>query len=137
MQDKIHLSIITVDGTRYEKMVHYVSVPLKDGEAGILANHAPLRAAVKDGPVKCKFADTVEYLYAGNGVVDIRENQVTLLVRAAEAARNIDLSRAQASERRARERIRHKDRSTDLDRAAASLQRALARQKAWHLLCEK
>ncbi len=137
MEDRIHLCVMTSAGVKYEKIVHYAGLPLENGDAGILAGHTPLLAAVRDGPVKCEFGNMTEYVCVGNGVVDVFENSVTLLVRAAEAAQEIDLSRAEASERRARERIERKEPTTDMLRAKASLQRALAREKTYRLSSEK
>ena len=133
MEDRIHLCVMTIDTIKYEKMVYYVGLPLGDGEVGVMANHTPLLAAIKDGPIKCKYADTVEYLYAGDGVVNVQNNEVIMLVRAAEKALDIDISRAKASKQRASERIRNKDKSTDINRAVESLRRALAREKVYHL----
>lgn len=137
MEDRIHLCVMTSGGVKYEKTARYVGLPLENGDAGILADHAPLLAAVRDGPVKCEFGNMTEYVCVGNGVADVSENNVTLLVRTAEAAQDIDLARAEASEQRARERIAHKDGTTDTVRAEASLHRALAREKTCRLYSEK
>lgn len=136
MEDMIHLCVITTDGVKYEKEAHYVGLPLENGDAGILVNHAPLLAAVKDGSVKCEFGDMTEYVYVGDGVVDVFENNIMMLVRAAEAAQDIDISRAEASEQRARARIKGKGETTDMTRAEASLCRALARKRTYRLHLE-
>ncbi|MDY6094721.1 MAG: ATP synthase delta/epsilon chain alpha-helix domain-containing protein, partial [Oscillospiraceae bacterium] len=73
----------------------------------------------------------------GIGVANVVHNEVTLLVRAAEPAEEIDLPRAEASGQRARERLAQKAADLDAARAEASLRRALARQKAAHLASEQ
>ena len=134
MADKIHLQIVTAGGVVFDRMVHVVNLPLENGSIGVLANHAPLIGAVVDGVVTCA-SDEGEYVIAvGIGVVNIVNNEVTVLSRTAEEAENIDLARAEAAEKRARERLAAKNADTDASRAEAALHRAVARQHAAHMV---
>ncbi len=134
--DRIHLQIITTEGVKYDNMVSYVTLPLTGGGIGVLPGHAPLLAAVDDGPVKCTFEGyKEEFVYVGTGVADVYNNKVVLLVRTAETAETIDLARAMAAEKRAQERISSKAANVDMIRAEASLHRAIGRVKTyemWH-----
>lgn len=133
MEDRIHLQILTSGGVRFDGRAHCVLLPLAGGEAGILSGHAPLMGAVEDGVVRCTYADgTHAYIAVGIGVANVVHNEVTLLVRAAETAEEIDVPRAEAAEQRARSRLANRDRF-DASRAEASLRRARARQKAAQL----
>ena len=101
MADKIHLQIVTAGGVVFDRMVHVVNLPLENGSIGVLANHAPLMGAVVDGIVTAA-SDEGEYVIAvGIGVVNIVNNEVTVLSRTAEEAENIDLARAEAALHRA------------------------------------
>ena len=134
MADKIHLQIVTAGGVVFDRMVHVVNLPLENGSIGVLANHAPLMGAVVDGIVTAA-SDEGEYVIAvGIGVVNIVNNEVTVLSRTAEEAENIDLARAEAAEKRARERLAAKNADTDASRAEAALHRAVARQHAAHMV---
>ena len=134
MADRIHLQIVTAGGVVFDRMVHVVNLPLENGSIGVLANHAPLMGAVVDGVVTCA-SDEGEYVIAvGIGVVNIVNNEVTVLSRTAEEAENIDLARAEAAEKRARERLAAKNTDTDASRAEADLHRAVARQHAAHMV---
>ena len=134
MADKIHLQIVTAGGVVFDRMVHVVNLPLENGSIGVLANHAPLMGAVVDGVVTAA-SDEGEYVIAvGIGVVNIVNNEVTVLSRTAEEAENIDLARAEAAEKRARERLAAKNADTDASRAEAALHRAVARQHAAHMV---
>ena len=134
MADKIHLQIVTAGGVVFDRMVHVVNLPLENGSIGVLANHAPLMGAVVDGIVTAA-SDEGEYVIAvGIGVVNIVNNEVTVLSRTAEEAENIDLARAEAAEKRARERLAAKNADTDASRAEAALHRAIARQHAAHMV---
>ena len=134
MADRIHLQIVTAGGVVFDRMVHVVNLPLENGSIGVLADHAPLMGAVVDGVVTCA-SDEGEYVIAvGIGVVNIVNNEVTVLSRTAEEAENIDLARAEAAEKRARERLAAQNADTDAARAEAALHRAVARQHAAHMV---
>ena len=134
MENKIHLQITTAGGAVCDEMANYVSVPLVDGEAGILAGHANMIGALNEGVVKYKIDDEMHFAAISGGVLSVADNELIILARSAEMAETIDLARAQASERRARERIESKSAEWDMKRAEVSLHRALAREKAYTML---
>lgn len=134
MENKIHFQVTTADGAVCDEMVNFVSAPLVDGEVGILAGHAPMIASLKEGVVKYKINDEEHYAAISGGVLSVADNELIILARSAEKAESIDLARAQASEKRARERIDSKSAEWDMKRAELSLHRALVREKAYSLL---
>lgn len=135
MRDGIHLEIATAGGSVYDDMVSYVELPFSGGGVGILKDHAPMLGAMEDGVVTARKEDgTEEYVAVNLGVANIVHNEVTLLVRTAERAEDIDLPRAQDAEKRARERLADKDGGWDMNRAQAALHRALARQAAVRMM---
>ena len=134
MENKIHFQVTTADGAICDVMANYVSAPLIDGDVGILAGHAPMMAALKEGVVKYKVDDEEHYAAISGGVLSVADNELIILARSAEKAESIDLARAQAAERRARERIDSKSAEWDMKRAELSLGRALAREKAYFFL---
>ena len=134
MENKIHLQITTAGGAVCDEMVNYVSVPLVDGEAGILAGHANMIGALNEGVVKYKIDDEMHFAAISGGVLSVADNELIILARSAEMAETIDLARAQASEKRARERIESKAAEWDMKRAEVSLHRALARERAYTML---
>lgn len=134
MENKIHLQITTAGGTVCDEMANYVAVPLTDGEAGILANHANMIGALNEGVVRYKIDDEMHFAAVSGGVMSVADNELIILARSAERAENINLARAQASAARAKERIAAKADNLDLKRAELSLHRALAREKAYTML---
>ena len=128
-----HIVMFTL-GPVFDKMVNYVGVPLVDGDAGILVGHAAMLGSLKEGVVKVNFEDGTEYIAISGGVLSIANNEVIMLARTAELAESIDLARAQAAEKRARDRIEAKSGDYDIKRAELSLARALAREKAYSLI---
>lgn len=135
MKDGIHLEIATAGGSVYDDMVSYVELPFSGGSVGVLKDHAPMLGAIEDGVVTARKEDgTTEFVAVNLGVANIVHNEVTLLVRTAERAENIDLPRAEAAERRARERLADKDGDWDMKRAQIALHRAMARQAAVRMM---
>ena len=134
MADKIHFQIATAGGVVCDEMISYALVPVADGDAGIMAGHAPMIAALKEGVVKYVCEGEEHFAALSGGVLSMADNELILLARTAEKAENIDLARAQASESRARKRIEEKSADIDLKRAELSLHRALAREKAYSML---
>lgn len=135
MRDGIHLEIATAGGSVYDDMVSYVELPFSGGGVGILKDHAPMLGAMEDGVVTARKEDgTEEYVAVNLGVANIVHNEVTLLVRTAERAEDIDLPRAQDAEKRARERLADKNGGWDMNRAQVALHRALARQAAVRMM---
>ena len=135
MKDGIHLEIATAGGSVYDDMVSYVELPFSGGSVGVLKDHAPMLGAIEDGVVTARKEDgTTEFVAVNLGVANIVHNEVTLLVRTAERAENIDLPRAEAAERRARERLADKGGDWDMKPAQIALHRAMARQAAVRMM---
>lgn len=131
MKDGIHLEIATAGGSVYDDMVSYVELPFSGGSVGVLKDHAPMLGAVEDGVVTARKENgAVEFIAVNLGVANIVHNEVTLLVRTAERAENIDLPRAEAAEKRARDRLAERSANLDVKRAQIALHRSLTRQAA-------
>ena len=131
MKDGIHLEIATAGGSVYDDMVSYVELPFSGGSVGILKDHAPMLGAIEDGVVTARKENgATEFIAVNLGVANVVHNEVTLLVRTAERAENIDLPRAEAAEKRARDRLAEHSANLDVKRAQIALHRSLTRQAA-------
>lgn len=131
MKDGIHLEIATADGSVYDDMVSYVELPFSGGSVGVLKDHAPMLGAIEDGVVTARKENgAMEFIAVNLGVANVVHNEVTLLVRTAERAENIDLPRAEAAEKRARDRLAEHSANLDVKRAQIALHRSLTRQAA-------
>ncbi len=131
MKDGIHLEIVTAGGSVYDDMVSYVELPFSGGSVGVLKDHAPMLGAIEDGVVTARRENgATEFIAVNLGVANVVHNEVTLLVRTAERAENIDLPRAEAAEKRARDRLAERGANLDVKRAQIALHRALTRQAA-------
>lgn len=131
MKDRIHLEIATAGGSVYDDMVSYVELPFSGGSVGVLKDHAPMLGAIEDGVVTARKENgAAEFIAVNLGVANVVHNEVTLLVRTAERAENIDLPRAEAAEKRARDRLAEHSADLDVKRAQIALHRSLTRQAA-------
>lgn len=131
MKDGIHLEIATAGGSVYDDMVSYVELPFSGGSVGVLKDHAPMLGAIEDGVVTARKENgATEFIAVNLGVANVVHNEVTLLVRTAERAENIDLPRAEAAEKRARDRLAEQSANLDVKRAQIALHRSLTRQAA-------
>lgn len=131
MKDRIHLEIATAGGSVYDDMVSYVELPFSGGSVGVLKDHAPMLGAIEDGVVTARKENgAAEFIAVNLGVANVVHNEVTLLVRTAERAENIDLPRAEAAEKRARDRLAEHSANLDVKRAQIALHRSLTRQAA-------
>lgn len=131
MADKIHFQIATADGVVCDAMASYALVPLSDGDAGILSDHAAMIGSLREGVAKYVSDGNEHFAAVSGGVLSVADNEVILLARTAEMADSIDLARAQASAKRAKDRLEQKSGDLDIRRAEMSLKRALAREKAY------
>ncbi len=127
---RILLEIVTPDRLVVSEEVDLVTAPGVAGEFGVLANHAPMVAAIKIGELRYRVGDRVEYLAVSGGFCEVSNNKITFLCEAAERAEEIDVERALRAKERAERRIQEalaKAEKIDLARAQAALQRALVR----------
>ena len=81
MADKIHLSVISADGLKLDRMVSYVLIPAETGSVGVLADHLPMLCAVKHDVMKCWSEQKEEVsLEVRDGIASVSGNEVTFLV---------------------------------------------------------
>jgi len=126
-----HLRVVTPERTMIDRKVRSVQFMGVDGSYGILPHHAALLTATTPGIVTIEHEDGKrEELLLTGGFADMRDNVLSLVCDAGEAAGEIDVKRAEAAEARARAAI---DAMTEKDpeglmRARYALQRAQLRQ---------
>lgn len=124
------LTILTPDRTLVEgRECHEIELPGIGGTMGILEDHTPLVTPLGIGEVRLLDPDgsVTERIAVAGGLAEITPETVALTARAAEPAHEINVSRAEDSKRRAKQRLRHHQKDMDAARAKASLARALNR----------
>jgi len=127
-EEKIYLEIVTPEGEILREMVSAIVVPAAMGSMGILADHAPLVTALDIGILEYTKADQKNQIAITSGFMEVKDNEVMVLVQAAEKPEDIDFERAEKARQRAETRLAQKQ-VDDIDyvRAQAALERALNR----------
>jgi len=131
MTKELHLRLVTPDRVVIDRKVASVQFMGMDGSYGILPGHAALVTALADvGIVSIKNTDgTTEDIFASGGFAEVSNNVLSIVSEAGERADEIDLERAAAAEKKARESMAKMDRlSKEFLKAEASLRRAMARE---------
>lgn len=124
------LSVVTPEREIFAAQVEAAQMPGMEGSFGVLANHAPLVAALIPGLVRITDSDGRELrLFIGGGFFQVSNNQAQLLADSAEFSTEINIERANASLERAQSRLNGKLDGEILqrERAEGALSRARAR----------
>ena len=110
--------------------VVYVLFDTITGGIGVLANHAPLLAALKEGPLKIQGAGgAITIAYLEGGFEEVKDNKIVILTPRAELAENIDVEHYEQLQQEARARLENPDALTDIEHTEKILRRAQARLK--------
>jgi len=126
----MHLKIITHEKVVFDEDVDEIYTRAVDGEFGILKNHVPVMSALDIGVTKVKQGSEVKYFTTMGGVLQFKDGECIILTTTAESGNDIDVARAEAALRRAKERLEDNDAAIDSKRAEAAVARAMARLKA-------
>lgn len=129
------IEIVTVERVvRTERDVEVLIAPGSEGQLSILPRHAALMTTIEPGILTFRRGGVEEDFVLAGGFMEVRNDRVTILADAAEAAEEIDIERAEAARHRAQERVKqaleNPTLGLDLARAQSSLQRSLMRLRA-------
>ena len=123
------LKIVTPDGLAYEGQAEEVIVRTTGGDLGILAGHINCVAPLGMGRAMLVMDGKTRYAACIGGMVSVVNGQVTVVAPTFEWADQIDVDRAEASEKQAKAVNSDKTAAdTDLRLAEARLKRALVRK---------
>lgn len=131
LNDKLRAEIVTPYEVFFDDLVDMVVISSKEGEIGILPDHAPMMAALTPGEIRLKIGDKTRVAVGTNGYAEVGHNLVIIVVNAAEWAEEIDLPRAERALKRSEERF-HDPATEPQERnhARHGMERARARIKA-------
>ena len=127
---KFQLEIVTPEGQRAAVEVDELLAPGHDGQLGILPQHTRYLAVLGVGEMAYRIDGEWHVLAMAQGLMEVEGDRVIILAQTAELAHKIDVARAQLAKERAEERLADPDADIDLERAQASLARALVRLQA-------
>ena len=76
----LQLNIVSVTGLIYQGRARFVSLPAREGEIGVLPQHAPMLTMLRPGNVRIHAeSGLVELIYITGGLVDVRPDTVCIL----------------------------------------------------------
>ena len=93
----LRLEIVTPEKRVLDAEVESATVPTASGEAGLLANHAPIVSALRPGILTYSLKGSVEKMVVAGGFVEMNNNKVSVLTDSAETATEIDIEAARAA----------------------------------------
>jgi F-type H+-transporting ATPase subunit epsilon len=92
---KLHVSIVTPESTTFDEAADSLVVPLFDGEAGILAGHAPMIGRLAPGELRVSAGGKSHRFYVDGGFVQVLNDQVSVITGNSMPASQINVAAAQ------------------------------------------
>ena len=123
----LQLRIVSADRSLVDERVDEVEVPGADGYFGVLPGHTPLLALLGTGELWYRQGQDKTYVAIAFGFAEVQPDRVTILAMVAEKAEEIDTARAEASLKRAEERLARRTVDMDAERARIALMKSLIR----------
>lgn len=128
MAENIRLEVVTPEKSVVSDDAQIVIAPGSLGEFGVLSGHTPFLTTLKTGSIRYTDDKGQErYVFVSSGFAEALPDRVTVLAESAERRKDIDVERAKAAFKRAKERLEEKKEDIDFIRAKAALERALHR----------
>jgi F-type H+-transporting ATPase subunit epsilon len=129
MSLRIKLKIVTPERTVSELEVDQATLPVLDGQVTIMPGHRSYIAALKAGEIMLKTAGEETLLVTSGGFIEFNDNTLVVLADTAEAAEEIDITRAEDARKRAEKIKDEKVSMSEMEYAkvAASIEKEMAR----------
>ena len=124
----IKLDIVTPTRVVYSEEIEMLVATAIDGDIGILPGHTPLVTGLVPCVLKIKKGGEKIHISVSDGFMDVKPEEINVVVRTAEFPEEIDIERAKDAKERAKERL--EDDQTNKAKANSALERALARINA-------
>lgn len=135
------VQVVTPDGLKYDHHASFIHAVTKDGQIGILPGHINLIAPLEVDELKVRRVDDeshVDWIAVNGGIIEVKDDFITIIANSAERDRDIDVSRAERAKQRAERVLEEEtkrvlkeatksDRNDDVQRAQIALRRALNR----------
>lgn len=128
----IHVDVVSAEEQIFSGLAEVVVVPGEMGELGIYPRHTALMTRIKPGAVRIKRPgqEQEELIYVSGGMLEVQPSVVTVLADTAIRGADLDEARALEAKQAAEEAL--KNRTSDIDYAAAQaeLVEAIAQLRA-------
>ena len=125
--------VITPDNVVWDEEVQELILPSTTGQLGILSNHAPLLTALEIGVMRVRPGKDWKNIAVMGGFAEVENNEVKVLVNAAELGTNIDTDTARQAYTEAQTTLDEANRGSDKPsqlKASQAYKKARARLQA-------
>lgn len=129
MPKNFNFTIVTPNGKKLADECEILNVETTAGAMGVLSGHLPMVAILEIGTLNYVKNGKRYFVAVNGGVLNVKKDGVTVLAESFETKEEIDKERAEASMKRANDRLESNDESIDIERAKLSLKRAMNRLK--------
>jgi F-type H+-transporting ATPase subunit epsilon len=126
MTNTLRLEIVTPEATVYSEDVDMVTLPGVEGQMGVLPQHVRLMTQMVPGEMIVRKDGRDNFLAVGEGLVEVTNEQVSIVTNMAVAVESIDEAAAEEARQRAAARLKEKLSSEEVASVNASLARSLA-----------
>ena len=128
---EMQIVVVTPETTTLDQSCEFVTVPLIDGEAGILPGHAPMIGRLGPGALRVREGGKDQSYYVDGGFVQVDKNIISVLTNNSIPVSQIDLPAARTALKQA------EDQPGTTEELANLKNRAIAQAKAQIRLAEK
>lgn len=133
-----HFKLVSLTGTIFEGDVHEVILPTLEGEIGVLKDHMPLTSVATNGMIAVrkepKDNDVKrDYYAASGGVINVENNNLSVLVDEADHFEGIDEAEAQKAYDRALKMKKEAKDQVSLEHAQQLVDRSAVRLQVANL----
>lgn len=126
----MHLSIVTPERVIFSDEIEYVTLPTEEGEITVLEDHVPLVGILKPGELLISRVNETIPLAVSGGVVQVRQQVITILADTAERVEEIIEERAEEARKRAEQILAEKSfDAAEYAALSAKMEKELARIK--------
>jgi F-type H+-transporting ATPase subunit epsilon len=119
----MHLSVVTPERTVIDAEVTEVTAPGAVGQLGILPDHITFIGTLDVGEIRFKARDGAAVLLMSGGLIEVRDNRITILADDAMKADQVDAEAARRDLAQARTQAASMDPYSDAYAAAVAAER--------------
>jgi F-type H+-transporting ATPase subunit epsilon len=127
LPDHLTLEIVTPERAVVSEQIDEVQIPGAEGSFGVLPGHTPLLATLQVGELWYRRGEETSYVAVSFGFAEVQPDRVTILAQIAESAEDIDVTRAEEAEQRAKTRLGTPVLDMDFERARIAMLKSLTR----------
>ncbi len=107
IMSELQCIVVTPEKTVVSAAVHFVALPLFDGELGVAPGHTPMIGRLGCGELRLETDEGIERYYVEGGFVEVNGDKITLLTNRAFPAAKLDELTAREALDTARQKPSH------------------------------